>query len=102
MASDTNFQLAKMFRYLSLNSLCDMTFSCFLLSWFITRHVLFNIVIWSTYYDGPRLVPFMWEPDIGHYWCLESYIAFTSMLSSLQVRALTSLLVTSFDLISHR
>jgi len=39
--------LAKMLRYLSLPALCDMAFTWWFLSWFVTRHVLFILVIIS-------------------------------------------------------
>lgn len=75
-----------MFRYLALPNLCDATFTWFLLSWFVTRHVLFIFVIKSAYLDAPRLVPFEWAPERGHYLTHESYIGFIASLVSLQVR----------------
>jgi very-long-chain ceramide synthase len=78
-------QLAKMLRYLRKQLLCDLTFVAFLLSWFITRHVLFIIVIFSTIYDAPRFIPWKWSPE-EEYWMTEgSYRGFISMLVSLQV-----------------
>jgi hypothetical protein len=82
-----------MFRYLSLSNLCDITFTWFLLSWFLTRHVLFNIVIWSVYYDAPRLIPFAWDPERGQFLSKGSHAAFLSSLVALQVSRLPFSLV---------
>lgn len=79
-------QLAKMFRYLSLSSLCDATFVCFLLSWLVTRHFLFLFVIISTYKDAPRLLPMVWDPERGYFVTEEVLMGFNAMLVSLQVR----------------
>jgi len=82
---DIFLPMAKMFRYLSLSTLCDLTFTWFLLSWFITRHVLFNIAIWSLYTEANSFIPFIWDPEQGRYWTRGTWISFVSMLVSLQV-----------------
>jgi very-long-chain ceramide synthase len=81
-----------MFRYFSFSTLCDVTFTWFLLSWFLTRHVLFNIVIWSTYYDAPKFIPLIWDPERGLFFSKGPYIAFISSLVALQVSSLPFLL----------
>lgn len=81
---DIFLPLAKMFRYLSLPKLCDATFTWFLISWFITRHVLFTMVIKSTYSEASILIPFIWAPEIGHFWTYEICMGFVALLSSLQ------------------
>ncbi|KAF8553807.1 longevity assurance proteins LAG1/LAC1 [Imleria badia] len=65
--SDVFLPLAKMLRYIALYTLCDVTFIVFLVSWFITRHVLFVIFIKSTLVDSIHLVPEMWAPERGNY-----------------------------------
>ncbi|KAL5507988.1 LAG1 [Sanghuangporus vaninii] len=81
---DIFLPLAKMFRYLSLPTICDATFTWFLLSWFITRHVLFILVIKSTYSDASTLIPFIWAPENNHYWTYQIWMGFLTMLISLQ------------------
>ncbi|KAI5124990.1 hypothetical protein M0805_007415 [Coniferiporia weirii] len=81
---DIFFPLAKMFRYLSLPKLCDATFTWFLISWFITRHVLFILVIKSAYIDAPRLLPLIWAPEQGQYLTREALLGFIALLVSLQ------------------
>jgi hypothetical protein len=75
-----------MLRYLSLSTLCDVVFTWFLFCWFVTRHVLFNIVIWSAYADAQNLMPFAWDPEHGHFFTLGTWYVFVSMIVSLQVR----------------
>lgn len=82
------FQLAKMLRYLDHSTLCDVTFVWFMVSWFVTRHVLFVCVILkSTWYDCPRLIPFEWDPIRQRYLTETAWIIFMALLSALQVRA---------------
>ncbi len=78
-----------MLRYLSFKTLCDLTFVCFMISWFITRHVLFIIAINSTYVDIPKYVPAVYDPANGYYMTKGVWIAFLSMLIALEVRNFT-------------
>lgn len=78
-------QLAKTFRYLSFSFLCDATFTWFLLSWFVTRHVLFILIIKSTYFDVPKLLPLSWNPDEGWYLTSDVLLGFSILMMALQV-----------------
>ncbi|KAI0663260.1 longevity assurance proteins LAG1/LAC1 [Cubamyces menziesii] len=81
---DIFLPLAKMFRYLGMSTVCDATFVVFLLSWFVTRHVLFLLAIkatWEAWYVVPRI----WDPSRGHFMTKEIYIGFFTMLVVLQV-----------------
>lgn len=44
---DVHLATAKILNYLGLNTLCDITFVFFTINWFMTRHVLYNYVVWS-------------------------------------------------------
>jgi len=78
--------LAKMLRYIDLPTLCDVTFTWFLVSWFVTRHVLFVfVVIRSTYTDCRRLIPFEWAPERNLFLSKPAWIIFFSLLCALQV-----------------
>lgn len=82
---DIVFTLAKMFRYLEMSTACDVAFVFFLLSWFMTRHVLFIYVLKSTYYDLPRVVSFDWKPEQGYRFVYSTYVIFNSLLFALQI-----------------
>ncbi|THV08612.1 longevity assurance proteins LAG1/LAC1 [Dendrothele bispora CBS 962.96] len=83
---DIFLPMAKMMRYLELPQiLTDAAFGWFLISWFVTRHVLFIIIIWSTIFDIPRVLPFDWDPVRGHFLTKGSWMMFLSCLLSLEV-----------------
>jgi hypothetical protein len=48
-----------MLKYLQLDTLCDATFVFFLISWLVTRQVLYFRVAWSVTFEGPALTPFL-------------------------------------------
>lgn len=75
-----------MLRYVALYTLCDLTFVVLLVSWFITRHVLFIIVIKSAWVDPLRLFSEMWAPERGNYASPFTHKTFCVLLVSLQVR----------------
>ena len=63
-----------MIRYIDVSQLaCDVTFGWFLISWLITRHLLFVRVIISQIIETKKLMP------------VPMYIGFCSMLIALQV-----------------
>lgn len=79
-------QLAKMIRYLRVWQLAtDVLFGWFMVSWFVTRHVLFMLVIWSTIYDIRKYIPTLWDPAQGFYLTASALSAFIAMLLALQV-----------------
>lgn len=79
---------AKMLRYLSLPTLCDASFVVFLVSWLVTRQILFLLVIYSAYADAPKFIEFAWAPERGHYLTQNAYFWFITLLVALLVRAL--------------
>jgi len=84
--SDMYFPLAKMLLYLQLPQIFpDMMFGVFMVSWFITRHVLFLITIKSTLLDMPALLRFDWKPENGYYITKGSHTMFILCLLALEV-----------------
>ncbi|KAI0861550.1 longevity-assurance protein [Xylaria cubensis] len=51
------FPLAKCLKYLGFTTICDVIFGVFLVTWLITRHVIYLMVCYSVYNDSPRLMP---------------------------------------------
>ncbi|KAF9263459.1 longevity assurance proteins LAG1/LAC1 [Marasmius fiardii PR-910] len=83
---DIFLPMAKMIRYLALPQIyCDATFVWWLISWVVTRHLLFAIVIWSAMFDGPRLHPWKWDPASGYYFSKGAWGMFISCLLALEV-----------------
>lgn len=80
-----------MFRYLDLPQiLTDATFGYFMVSWFVARHVLFNILIYSTIFTGPKIMgsALRYDPANGLYVSANGYMACWIALLMLQVRFL--------------
>ncbi|KAE9410444.1 longevity assurance proteins LAG1/LAC1 [Gymnopus androsaceus JB14] len=83
---DIFLPLAKMLRYLELPQIFpDITFGAFMVSWFITRHVLFIIAIKSAFLDMPRVTNFGWDPSRGYYLTKGSHYMFIMCLLALEV-----------------
>jgi len=81
---DVIFPFAKMLRYSQFPMLCDTVFGLWMVSWFVTRHLLFIWVMWSAYAEAPQLIPFDWIPE-REYWLTEPvYYVFLSLLVALQ------------------
>ena len=79
-------QLAKMIRYINISQFaCDVTFGCFMVSWVVTRHVLFLSVIFSMWFTSPRLIDLQWTPEKGYYFNYTAYLMYLTLLISLQV-----------------
>lgn len=77
-----------MLRYLSYQIACDITFVWWMLSWFVTRHVLFCKVIVTTYRDLPIQIGFGWQPERGYWLTKEVHAGFVILLMTLEVSAL--------------
>ncbi|KAJ8086553.1 Sphingosine N-acyltransferase lag1 [Marasmius tenuissimus] len=83
---DIFLPMAKMLRYLSLPAIySDATFGLFVVSWFVTRHVLFVIPIYSAIFDVPRLLEFDWIPETGYYLSKGSHYIFILCLLAIEV-----------------
>lgn len=46
-------QAAKMLKYTGHQTLCDLTFGLFILTWTLFRHIIYMFVVWSIYSDTP-------------------------------------------------
>lgn len=96
-----------MLKYFDLQKLCDTTFFLFLISWPYTRHYLYNIILYSAYFDAPGIfhrdnhnrptyqttppkgggtwqIGCDWNPQEGYYFTKEVHIAFILLLAALQ------------------
>ncbi|KAK0099983.1 sphingosine N-acyltransferase lag1 [Cadophora gregata f. sp. sojae] len=50
---DILLPFAKLLRYLRYETACNIAFGIFVVSWFITRHVLYLQLLWDTFRDVP-------------------------------------------------
>ncbi|TDL29521.1 longevity assurance proteins LAG1/LAC1 [Rickenella mellea] len=82
---DIFLPLAKMLKYIGFNTLCDATFTWFLLSWLVTRHILFMRVIWAAFMHTPYLRSETWAQDRTLYLSYDVWVAFIVLLVALQI-----------------
>ncbi|KAK4542465.1 hypothetical protein LTR36_006717 [Oleoguttula mirabilis] len=52
---DFIFPLAKILRYLSMQTACDAAFAAFVVFWLASRHVAYNAILWSLYALTPNV-----------------------------------------------
>ncbi|CAO3702330.1 unnamed protein product [Rhizopus stolonifer] len=64
---DIFLALAKILKYLGFSTICDLTFALFAISWPITRHGLFSVIIWATAVEPSRYMDMKWEPEKGKF-----------------------------------
>lgn len=76
-------------RYLSFQAACDVVFVWWMLSWIVTRHVLFCKVAASAYWEAPTQIEFGWWPERSHWLTKEVHTIFVSLLVILEVSIVT-------------
>jgi acyl-CoA-dependent ceramide synthase len=76
---------AKMLRYIEQPRSCDIAFVIFLISWFLTRHVGFLLVLASTWFRFPAIIPSMLDGTPDAMFGPIHYYSFNFSLATLQV-----------------
>lgn len=83
--SDIFLSLAKTLTYLKKEIMCNVMFVVFLISWIVTRHILYMKIFFSILWDAERLRKYEWDPENGCYYVYSvKYIALF-LLSILQI-----------------
>ncbi|EON99591.1 putative longevity-assurance protein [Phaeoacremonium minimum UCRPA7] len=54
---DVVLVVAKCTKYLGFTRVCDALFGLFMLSWFVNRHIIYNLICWSVWEDTPKIMP---------------------------------------------
>lgn len=84
--SDIALNVAKMLKYAGWQTTCDIAFGLFMLSWLVTRHILYMRVVWSCAYDTLNVMSF--RPTnyrTGDYFTRTAYFILIGLLCALQV-----------------
>ncbi|KAI9729845.1 MAG: sphingosine N-acyltransferase lag1 [Cirrosporium novae-zelandiae] len=55
---DLIFPMAKILKYLHYLKACDIAFGVFMVTWFISRHIIYVMVTYSLYADIPKVVDY--------------------------------------------
>ncbi|KAI8367502.1 TLC domain-containing protein [Radiomyces spectabilis] len=65
--ADIFLSLAKILKYVNLTTVCDITFGLFAVTWPITRHLFFSLIVWATIVEPTKYLDMKWEPEKGKY-----------------------------------
>lgn len=76
-----------MLRYLGLSTLCDATFVLFLGSWLVSRQIGLAWLLYTSYVNAPKYIPFQWDAPNGLYLTYNTYLGFCGMQVFLYVLA---------------
>ncbi|KAJ5665654.1 uncharacterized protein N7477_008102 [Penicillium maclennaniae] len=49
---------AKILKYLKFQNACNVAFGIFMSTWFVTRHILYNVLTWSIHKNIPAKTPY--------------------------------------------
>ncbi|KAF9957357.1 sphingosine N-acyltransferase lag1 [Mortierella alpina] len=82
--SDVFLAIPKMLKYQGYTTICDYLFGLFVVSWAITRHYLFPIIIMSLYNGPPKFIDMKWEPETNNFMSLNVQRGFLALLYGLE------------------
>ncbi|KAF9317401.1 sphingosine N-acyltransferase lag1 [Podila horticola] len=82
--SDVFLAIPKMLKYQGYTTICDYLFGLFVISWAITRHYLFPIIIMSLYNGPQKFLDMAWEPAKGKLLDINVQRGFLALLYGLE------------------
>ncbi|SNX86066.1 related to LAG1 - longevity-assurance protein [Melanopsichium pennsylvanicum] len=83
---DIALNIAKMLKYAGWQSMCDVAFGLFMVTWLVTRHILYMRVLWSCIHDLVRFISFQpTEHVTGNCFTKTAYRMLVVLLIALQV-----------------
>ncbi|SPO27599.1 related to LAG1 - longevity-assurance protein [Ustilago trichophora] len=84
--SDIALNIAKMLKYAGWQTTCDIAFGLFMVSWLVTRHILYMRVVWSCAFDTLNTMDFRPTNHLtGDYFTETAYVVLIGLLVALQV-----------------
>ena len=73
-----------MLKYQGYTTICDYLFGLFVVSWAITRHYLFPLIIKSLYYGPQTFLDMEWAPEQDKFMSLNVQRGFLALLYGLE------------------
>ncbi|KAJ1022656.1 hypothetical protein NDA18_004998 [Ustilago nuda] len=84
--SDIALNIAKMLKYAGWQTTCDIAFGLFMLSWLVTRHLLYIRVVWSCVIDPAKAMTFKPTNHLtGDFFTKTAHRVLVVLLCALQV-----------------
>ncbi|KAF9439164.1 sphingosine N-acyltransferase lag1 [Entomortierella beljakovae] len=81
--SDIVLAVCKMLKYAHYDSTADKGFVFFVVTWILSRHVFYGVIVWSTFSSDPYLAQMGWDPSNGQFLTLNVLRGFQVLLVSL-------------------
>ncbi|KAG0189289.1 sphingosine N-acyltransferase lag1 [Apophysomyces sp. BC1034] len=81
--ADVFLSLAKILKYLGFQTICDVAFGLFAVTWPITRHGFFTVIVWATAVEPTKYLDMKWEPEKGKYFTPTTQKAYLGLFMSL-------------------
>ncbi|KAF9580882.1 sphingosine N-acyltransferase lag1 [Lunasporangiospora selenospora] len=81
--SDIVLSLCKMLKYMHKDQMADVGFVFFVITWILSRHYYYGIIVWSCFVEAPKYVDLSWDPSRGMFLSANVLRGFQILLLSL-------------------
>ncbi|KAF9986312.1 sphingosine N-acyltransferase lag1 [Mortierella antarctica] len=81
--SDIVLAACKMLKYMHKDRLADVGFVFFVVTWVLSRHYYYGLIIWSCFVEAPKYANMDWDPSRGLYFTPMVLNGFLFLLCSL-------------------
>ncbi|GAA6003147.1 hypothetical protein JCM10207_001771 [Rhodosporidiobolus poonsookiae] len=82
---DIFLSAAKLFKYVGKTNISDATFAVFLVTWLLTRHVIFGKILYSVVTEPQTVLEYGWRSEEGYFFSRNMQVGFALLLAALQV-----------------
>jgi len=81
--SDIVLAVCKMLKYMHKDAIADVGFVFFVITWVLSRHYYYGIIVWSTFVEAPKYANSEWNPAKGLYFTPRVQTGFLVLLCAL-------------------
>lgn len=81
--SDIVLAVCKMLKYMHKDQTADVGFVFFVITWIMSRHYYYGLIIWSVFTEAPVYAKMVWDPATGMYFTPRVLQGFLVLLCSL-------------------
>ncbi|KAF9275720.1 sphingosine N-acyltransferase lag1 [Mortierella alpina] len=81
--SDIVLSACKMLKYMHKDQLADVGFVFFVVTWVLSRHYYYGLIIWSVFVEAPKYANMDWDPSRGLYFTPRVLNGFQFLLCAL-------------------
>ncbi|KAG0045962.1 sphingosine N-acyltransferase lag1 [Gryganskiella cystojenkinii] len=81
--SDIVLAVCKMLKYMHKDAVADVGFVFFVITWILSRHYYFGIIVWSVFCEASKFANQEWDPSRGLYFTPRVLLGFQVLLVAL-------------------